>query len=321
VGALAQSAEDFEVVDDELVRLSVALAGSGLDGGLDLFSGPNQGGTGPAGALAGSAAGLARKAAAVAAAAAAQQQQQQQQQQPGGPSGGSGAGSARGTNGALGGGVESARLSFFRGPVDDPSLLPPHEAQALAQVSGSLAVLVRELRRPGASDLAPQILSSYRDVVLSEWYPAAARRFLATLPPEDAAGGGSESGQGALLAKGASSSARAALAQVNSYALVCAEALGDALAAAEHAQLEKVRRICEVAMDDMAKLPAAVAAMKPLLDDDLVAFLGYAIDRERDLCRSRGLNPDLAPTTWLQVLGLVRQGVYAELGKVRGVDG
>ena len=314
VGALATSAEDFEAVDDELVRLSVSLASAnGLDGGLDLFSGPNQGGAGPAGALAESAAGVARKAAAVAAVSAAQQEDRDQH----------GAG-GNGGSGPKSGGVTSARLSFFRGPVDDPSTLAPSDAQALAQVSGSLALLVRELCRPGSSDLATQILGSYREVVLSEWYPAAARRYLATLPPEDAdvsmdsssGRSGSSSSSGGPPVLGGASSARAALTQINNYALVCAQELGDALAAAEHAQLEKVRRICDVAMDDMSKLPAAVAAMKPLLDDDLVAYLDYAIDKEREVCKGRGDDPDKAPTTWLQVLGLVRRGVYAELSKV-----
>ena len=321
VGALATSADDFEAVDDELVRLSVSLASAnGLDGGLDLFSGPNQGGAGPAGALAESAAGVARKAAAVAAVSATQQEGQ--------PMDGAGKSSSSSTSsGPGGGGVTSARLSFFRGPVEDPSTLAPSDAQALAQVSGSLALLVRELCRPGSSDLAPQILGSYREVVLSEWYPAAARRYLATLPPEDAeasgdgsssgCGTGSSSGSGPPVVGGASS-ARAALTQINNYALTCAQELGDALAAAEHAQLEKVRQICDVAMEDMSKLPAAVAAMKPLLDQDLVAYLGYAIDKERELCRERGDDPDKAPTTWLQVLGLVRRGVYAELSKVIG---
>lgn len=85
--------------------------------------------------------------------------------------------------------------------------------------------------------------------------------------------------------------------------------------AAEVAQLEKVRLICEHALEDMATLPAKVRAMKPLLDDDFVAYLGYAVDKERAAQRKVGRDPDREPGAWLQVLGLVRQGVFAELAK------
>ena len=34
-------------------------------------------------------------------------------------------------------------------------------------------------------------------------------------------------------------------------------------------------------MEDMSKVPAAVRSMRNLLDKDFVAYLGYAIDKER----------------------------------------
>ena len=56
--------------------------------------------------------------------------------------------------------------------------------------------------------------------------------------------------------------------------------------------------------------------MKPLLDTDFVSYLSYAIEQERSKIRTQsGLDPDREPTEWLQVLGVVRQGTYAELGK------
>jgi len=126
-------------------------------------------------------------------------------------------------------------------------------------------------------------------------YPAALRRVLERLD------------EGAVE--------RRVLAKINEYAVVCVEQMIEYMQFAEEQQLEKIRSICEVALDDMSKLPAAVKNMRPLLDQDFIAYLDYAIDKEREGIRGRNLNPDLEPTEWLQILGIIKNGVYAELGK------
>lgn len=55
--------------------------------------------------------------------------------------------------------------------------------------------------------------------------------------------------------------------------------------------------------------------MKPLLDDKFIAYMGYAIQTEREAIEKRGLNPDREPSRWLQVLGVIQKGVMAELQK------
>lgn len=55
--------------------------------------------------------------------------------------------------------------------------------------------------------------------------------------------------------------------------------------------------------------------MKPLLDKEFVAYMGYAIQQEREDIEKRGMNPDREPTRWLQVLGVIQKGVFAELEK------
>ena len=60
--------------------------------------------------------------------------------------------------------------------------------------------------------------------------------------------------------------------------------------------------------------------MAPLLDRDFVAYLNFAVDRERAAVAASGLDPDREPTPWLQVLGLVKQGCYAELAKALRAD-
>ncbi|CBJ26974.1 conserved unknown protein [Ectocarpus siliculosus] len=83
----------------------------------------------------------------------------------------------------------------------------------------------------------------------------------------------------------------------------------------EMQQLEKIRDICEAALEDMDTLPDKIRYMKPLLDDKFVAYMGYAIQTEREAVDKRGLNPDREPSRWLQVLGVIQKGVMAELQK------
>lgn len=47
-------------------------------------------------------------------------------------------------------------------------------------------------------------------------------------------------------------------------------------------------------MEDMGKLPETVKAMKPLLDQDFVAYLSYAIDQEREVRESREVRDDMS---------------------------
>ena len=67
--------------------------------------------------------------------------------------------------------------------------------------------------------------------------------------------------------------------------------------------------------DATANATHQIRYMKPLLDDKFVAYMGYAIQTEREAIEERGLNPDREPSRWLQVLGVIQKGVMAELQK------
>lgn len=91
----------------------------------------------------------------------------------------------------------------------------------------------------------------------------------------------------------------------------------------EASQLQIIRSICQVAMDPKhtTEEEAAVALtdtvrnMRPLLDDSFVAYLKYAIAEEEGRLARRGQLEDLEYNSWLFVLKIVQEGVYAELGK------
>lgn len=63
------------------------------------------------------------------------------------------------------------------------------------------------------------------------------------------------------------------------------------------------------------RVPSKIRHMKPLLDDNFVAYMGYAIQKEKEEIAKSGMDPDREPTRWLQVLGVIQKGVLAELSK------
>lgn len=106
-----------------------------------------------------------------------------------------------------------------------------------------------------------------------------------------------------------------------------AQALGAEL---EATQVEVIRSICKVAMDPNHKseeetadaLTDAVRDMKPLLDENFVAYLKYAISEETARLARAGVLDDPEHNRWLFVLQIVQEGVYAELavGVKRYID-
>ena len=218
--------------------------------------------------------------------------------------------------------LTSSVYSTARGPsaegAHDSSRRPletltSYERQSVSALKGRLSRIVRELGTT-SDDLFYQIMEAYRDVVLDDWYPVAARQLLSELDSQITldrlrlnqeaptrstkelrgafASKDDNTERGAAAHKRSSSTSgpdaarlRRALGRVNDFALACAEELAAMVQAAEEQQLEKIRRICEAAMKDMNELPGVVAGMKPLLDRDFIGYLTYAIGIERDRIR------------------------------------
>ena len=98
----------------------------------------------------------------------------------------------------------------------------------------------------------------------------------------------------------------------------------------ETTQMEVIRSICNVAMDPdhnteeetAEALTVAVRDMKPLLDENFVAYLKYAIAEEEGRLARSGLLDDPEHNRWLFVLKIVQEGVYNELavGVQRYID-
>jgi len=111
------------------------------------------------------------------------------------------------------------------------------------------------------------------------------------------------------------------------YLLKQAQALGSEL---EALQLSVIRSICLVAMDPAhttetetaTALTDAVRDMRPLLDENFVAYLKYAVAEEEAKLERMGLVDDSDSNRWLFVLKIVQQGVYRELevGVKRYID-
>ncbi|KAG5178419.1 hypothetical protein JKP88DRAFT_201663 [Tribonema minus] len=167
------------------------------------------------------------------------------------------------------------------------------DADALELEMARLDGMLYELGRAPA-EMRPAILREYADVLLDPYYVLAMRARVPRLETE---------------------AQRALLQAVNAQATTLVGQLAGLKQAQEVQELEKIRAICETAMDDMARLPDKVRSMKPLLNADFVAYLAYAIEKERGALRAKGMDPDREPSRWLQVLGVIKQGVFAELEK------
>jgi hypothetical protein len=113
------------------------------------------------------------------------------------------------------------------------------------------------------------------------------------------------------------------LSKLVNYAMILLKETQSLGAELEAMQLELIRSICEVAMDPrysteeeaVIALSDAVRDMRPLLDENFVAYLKYAIAEEEGRLRRRGLLDDMNHSSWLMVLKIIQGGVYAELAK------
>jgi hypothetical protein len=79
--------------------------------------------------------------------------------------------------------------------------------------------------------------------------------------------------------------------------------------------LQTIQDICEIAADyqqDEEKFLTRMQYMKPRFDTAFLAFLNYAMGEESTRMRQAGVDPTAAPSEWLKVLLIVKQGVVAE---------
>lgn len=79
--------------------------------------------------------------------------------------------------------------------------------------------------------------------------------------------------------------------------------------------LETIHDICEISskyQHDDIRFLEELDYIKPRFDSAFLSYLKFAIAEERQAIVSRGSDPDRLPSTWLQVLKVVYQGVLAE---------
>jgi len=186
-----------------------------------------------------------------------------------------------------------------------------------------LDMVLAELRQQPAERF-DEIISNYRDLLLSDNFVTMIREKLNSMAKLEMELKKSAKNIEEIKAK--HEIELAILSRILQYAQLLlkeARAIGAEL---EVAQLEVIRSICQVAMDPNHQteeetalaLTDAVRDMKPLLDENFVAYLKYAIAEEEGRLARSGLLDDPEHQRWLYVLKIVQEGVYAELS--RGVQ-
>ncbi|KAJ1460489.1 hypothetical protein M885DRAFT_509487 [Pelagophyceae sp. CCMP2097] len=161
------------------------------------------------------------------------------------------------------------------------------------------AVLVREVQGAPDGDRVSMICDAYRDVLLDDAFGALARRALASCP-------GAEEQRATAVA----------LELINRRIVDLVTELAELAAFAEAQHLETVRLLCDEAKARGANgLRAAASTFRVRLEDDFVAYLAYAADKEASQVRRKGGDPVRDPSEWLLVLDSVRTAVFAELAR------
>jgi len=166
-----------------------------------------------------------------------------------------------------------------------------------------------------------EIVSNYRDVLLSDNFPNLIRNKLTDMARKESQV--HKAGGSTLEMESIHQRERETMSRLVNYAQLLlkeAQALGAEL---ENNQLEVIRSICLVAMDPQhtteeetsMALADAVRDMRPLLDENFVAYLKYAISEEEANLARKGVLDDPEHNRWLFVLKIVQEGVYAELAK------
>lgn len=77
-----------------------------------------------------------------------------------------------------------------------------------------------------------------------------------------------------------------------------------------------IHDICDVAalyQHQQGKFLDKMESLRPRFDTALLSYLKFAIDEEISVIKSSGKDPQTMPSVWLQVLQVVRQGVFAEI--------
>ena len=203
------------------------------------------------------------------------------------------------------------------GLIDDPFVYMSERSR--------LDMVVDELMRE-PDERFGEIIVNYKDLLLSDNFVSLVKEKIQNLnQPEQAMSNDESSIQNESKVEQFQrhEEVRSILGKLIQYAQLLlkeARALGAEL---EVSQLEIIRSICKVAMDPSHEteeetslaLTDAVRDLKPLLDENFVAYLKYAVAEEEGRLARAGLLNDPEHNRWLFVLKIVQEGVYAELSK------
>lgn len=156
-----------------------------------------------------------------------------------------------------------------------------------------LSMLLGELARSPV-DVHPLVLDSYRDLLLSNNILHLLRR-----------GNQSETDY----------QTRQIYAKITGKAFELTTELSLLAKTEAIRHLETIHDVCSVAakyQQDEEEFLARMDRLRPRFDTELLAYLKYAVGEEEDKMRGKGLNPAELPSSWLQVLRVVYQGVLAD---------
>jgi len=220
--------------------------------------------------------------------------------------------------------ISASKVAMLEKCVDEAvqaGFIDIHPLDEMAE-RARLTLLVDELAAQPDEDRFDDIVEGYKDLLLSDRFVELVKERLVRMANrekvrrENGVEEGSIDDQKDVVERDHLSK----LTRIAMLLLKETRAMGAEL---EASQLEIIRSICQVAMDPKhtteeeaaVALTETVKKMRPILDDSFVAYLKYAIAEEEGRLARRKLLDDPEHNTWLFVLQIVQEGVYAELGR------
>jgi hypothetical protein len=173
----------------------------------------------------------------------------------------------------------------------DPQAPPDPKTFALDQQR--LYVLLTELNRT-AAELQDGVIDGYRDLLLSENMLFLLKR--ANITTFDY-------------------NQRIFYQKITEKTIALTTELGALVKTESVRHLQTIQDVCEIAADfqhDEEKFLTRMQYIKPRFDTAFLAYLTYAMGEETTRMRQAGVDPTAAPSDWLKVLLVVKQGVVAE---------
>jgi hypothetical protein len=202
--------------------------------------------------------------------------------------------------------IATVKSELWRATKTDPMELVPEQRKLISSLLGSVEEVLQEQtgEKAARTDALNRIVAPHLPLLLGRSFPLAAREVLTSIETEGK---------------------RTALLALAEFVTGVQEEVGDALGELQWRQQQKLRELCDAAMDGGTERCAELAqAMRDELDTDFCNYLNFAIEQEETKLKQEGAEPfELPPAIYgapapIELLEEEREAQQEALGAAGG---